>query len=239
MTKQRILIVAAVLSIAGLFVVAGAQTQGDKAQFSRTTIDLGVVVSDVEKAAKFYTEAIGFQQVGSFDVAGHLARDTGLTDNRPFQVRVFALGSEPTATNLKIMEVPGAGSKKVDNQYISSSLGFSYLTIMVANIDKATARLARNGVAPVKPAYQLGGNNYLILVKDPDGNIIELIGPKQYRIRSVGVGQSEPAYSVSRSAVDRDCFPRLRGGRLCCAPRNDIERMRLSAGVRRYAARRA
>mgnify|MGYP001126633644 CR=1 FL=1 len=178
MTKQRILVGAAVLAMAGLFVVAGAQPQEDKAEFSRTTIDLGVVVSDVEKAAKFYTEAIGFQQVGSFDVAGQMAGDTGLTDNRPFQVRVFALGNEPDATKLKVMEVPGAGSKKVDNQYISSSLGFSYLTIMVANIDKATARLARNGVAPVKPPYQLGGNNYLVLVKDPDGNIIELIGPK-------------------------------------------------------------
>lgn len=178
MTKHRILIAAAVLSIAGLFVVAGAQPEGDKAEFSRTTIDLGVVASDVEKAAKFYTEAIGFQQVGSFDVAGPMAGDTGLTDNRPFQVRVFALGNEPTATKLKVMEVPGAGSKKVDNQYISSSLGFSYLTIMVSNIDKAMSRLARNGVSPVKPPYQLGGNNYLALVKDPDGNIIELIGPK-------------------------------------------------------------
>jgi len=178
MTKQRVLIVAAVLSIAGLFVVAGAQPQGGTAEFSRTTIDLGVVVSDVEKAAKFYTEAIGFRQVGSFDVAGQMAGDTGLTDNRPFQVRVFALGNEPTATKLKVMEVPGAGSKKVDNQYISSSLGFSYLTIMVSDLDKTMARLARNGVSPVKAPYQLGGNNYLALVKDPDGNIIELIGPK-------------------------------------------------------------
>lgn len=178
MTKQRILIAAAVLSIAGLLVVAGAQPQGGTAEFSRTTIDLGVVVSDVQKAAKFYTEAIGFQQVGSFDVAGQMAGDTGLTDNRPFQVRVFALGNEPAATKLKIMEVPGAGSKKVDNQYISSSLGFSYLTIMVSDLDKTMARLERNGVAPVKAPYQLGGNNYLILIKDPDGNIIELIGPK-------------------------------------------------------------
>ena len=40
-------------------------------------------------------------------------------------------------------------------------------------------RLKQNGVAPVKEPYRLGGNSYLILVKDPDGNIIELIGPKQ------------------------------------------------------------
>lgn len=179
MKKHQMHVFIAVSVIAGVFVLAAARPESGTAEFSRTTIDLGVVVSDVEKAAKFYTGAIGFQQVGSFDVAGQMAGDTGLTDNRPFQVRVFALGNDPVATKLKIMEVPGAGSKKVDNQYISSSLGFSYLTIMVSNIDKAMARLTRNGVAPVKPPYQLGGNNYLALVKDPDGNIIELIGPKQ------------------------------------------------------------
>jgi len=179
MTKHRILVAATTLLMAGLFVIAGAQTGGDKPEFSRTTIDLGVVVSDIEKAAKFYTEAIGFQQVGSFDVAADLAGQTGLTDSRPFQVRVFALGNEPTATKLKVMEIPGAGSKQVDNKYISSSLGFSYLTIMVSDLDKTMARLERNGVAPVKAPYKLGGNNCLILVKDPDGNILELIGPKQ------------------------------------------------------------
>jgi len=40
-------------------------------------------------------------------------------------------------------------------------------------------RLKQHGLAPVKPPYRLGGNNHLILVKDPDGNIIELIGPMQ------------------------------------------------------------
>ena len=172
MKKHQVHVFIAASIIAGVFVLVAAGPESGTAEFSRTTIDLGVVVSDVEKAAKFYTEAIGFQQVGSFDVPGQMAGDTGLTDNRPFQVRVFALGNEPGATKLKIMEVPGADSKKVNNQYISSSLGFSYLTIMVSDLDKAMSRLERNGVAPVKAPYRLGGNNYLILVKDPDGNII-------------------------------------------------------------------
>jgi catechol 2,3-dioxygenase-like lactoylglutathione lyase family enzyme len=107
-----------------------------------------------------------------------MAGDTGLTDNRPFKVRVFALGGEPTATKLKIMTIPGAGSKKVDNQYIGSSLGFRYLTISVSNLTRAMERLQQHGVSPVKEPYRLGGNNYLILVKDPDGNTIELIGPR-------------------------------------------------------------
>ena len=158
--------------------MAAAKQNGGKAEFSRTTIDLGMVVSDVEKTAKFYTEALGFTESGSFDVSAQMAGDIGLTDNHPFKVRVFALGEEPTATKLKIMTIPGANSKKVDNQYIGSSLGFRYLTVSVSDLAKTMERLKQNGVAPVKEPYRLGGNNYLILVKDPDGNTIELIGPR-------------------------------------------------------------
>jgi len=175
--RMHMLITAGI--VGGCIIMAAAKQNSGKAEFSRTTIDLGMVVSNVDKAARFYTEAVGFKELSSFDVSAQMANDTGLTDNRPFQVRVFALGDEPTATKLKIMEIPGANSKKVDNQYIGSSLGFRYLTVMVADLTKTMERLKQNGVAPVKEPYSLGGNNYLILVKDPDGNTVELIGPRR------------------------------------------------------------
>ncbi len=170
-------LIAAWIMGGGIMMAAAKQDSG-KAEFSRTTIDLGMVVSDVEKAAKFYTEVLGFKELSGFDVSAQMASDTGLTDNRPFKVRVFTLGDEPTATRLKIMTIPGAGLKKVDNQYLGSSLGFRYLTISVTSLTKAMERLQQHGVSPVKEPYRLGGNSYLILVKDPDGNTIELIGPR-------------------------------------------------------------
>ena len=175
--RMHMLIVAGI--VGGCIIMAAAKQTGSRAEFSRTTIDLGMVVSDVEKTAKFYTEVVGFRELSGFDVSAQMANDTGLTDNRPFQVRVFVLGDEPAATRLKIMTIPGANSKKVDNQYISSSLGIRYLTVSVADLGKTLERLKQNAVAPVKEPYRLGGNNYLILVKDPDGNTIELIGPRQ------------------------------------------------------------
>jgi catechol 2,3-dioxygenase-like lactoylglutathione lyase family enzyme len=174
--RRHMLIVAGI--VGGCIIMAGAKQTGPKAEFSRTTIDLGMVVSDVEKTAKFYGEVLGFKELSGFDVAAQMATNTGLTDNRPFKVRVFVLGDEPAATRLKIMTIPGAGLKKVDNQYIGSSLGFRYLTINVADLTRTLARLKQNGVAPVKAPYQLGGNSYLVLVKDPDGNTVELIGPR-------------------------------------------------------------
>ena len=66
-------------------------------EFARTTIDLGVVVSDVEKSVEFYTKAIGFTEVKGFSVTADLAADGGLTDRQPLDIRVLVLGEEKTA----------------------------------------------------------------------------------------------------------------------------------------------
>lgn len=177
-TKYKVYVLLVAWAVAGVLMIKIARSDSGKPQFARTTIDIGLVVSDVDKAAKFYTQALGFTETGSFDVAAQMASDTALTDSKPFKVRTFNLGKEPTATNLKIMQI--AGSKTVDNRHIGSSLGFRYLTVFVADLTKTIEQLKPLQVAPVKPPYHLSGsNNHLILVKDPDGNIIELIGPMQ------------------------------------------------------------
>jgi lactoylglutathione lyase len=176
--RRHTVVITLVVCLAMCILIAGAaQTNSKEKAFSRATIDIGVVVSDVEKAATFYTEAIGFTEMSGFDVSPQLAGDSGLTNNHAFKVRVFVLADEPTATRLKLMEVPDAAPKKTDQLYISSSLGFSYLTVHVADMKAAVAQAKAAGVSPVKAPYQLGGNNYLTLLKDPDGNIVELVGP--------------------------------------------------------------
>ena len=176
MKKQHLIALLTVCLLATVFIAGAAAT---KVEFSRTTIDVGIVVSDVEKAAQFYKNALGFKEVPGFDVSEEMGTDSGLTDRQAFKVRVLVLGDEPSATKIKIMEFPKAPGKKVDHQYIHSSLGFSYLTIFVADTTAAVERARKAGVTPIKPPYQIGGGNfYLTLVRDPDGNIIELVGPK-------------------------------------------------------------
>jgi len=180
--KYRIGLLIGAWAVVGVFMLSAAERkeQAEEVEFSRTTIDLGVVVSDVEKAAKFYTQALGFAKASEFDVSDQMAGNTGLTDYKPFKVQVLALGKDASATKLKIMEIPGDGSAPVDNRYIDSSLGFRYLTVHVSDLNKALERLKRNGVTPVKPPCRLTpGDSHLVLVKDPDGNIIELIGPRK------------------------------------------------------------
>ena len=183
-TKCLITLFGAIFVLCAL--IGGANTRSapaTQAEFTRTTVDLGAVVSDVEKAVKFYTEAIGFTELEGFSVSGSLAADSGLSDGKPLNVRVLILGEGASATKLKLMQVPGTASKRSDNSFIHSQLGYSYLTVFVSDTDRALARLKRAGSAPLAkgpvalPA-DLAPGIYLTLVRDPDGNLIELVGPK-------------------------------------------------------------
>jgi lactoylglutathione lyase len=179
MKKSNLLVVLVFISIGSLF-LNGCSRQseaGTKSEFARTTIDVGIVVSDVQKSSEFYTKALGFTEVSGFDVSAEMGGGSGLTDNQPFKVRVFVLGDKPTATKIKLMEFAQVPGKKVDNRFIHSSLGYSYLTLFVSDMTASVARAKKAGAVIVKKPYQLGGNNYLTLVKDPDGNIIEFVGP--------------------------------------------------------------
>lgn len=152
--------------------------------FTRTTIDLGMVVTDLEKSVAFYTEAIGFTELPGFDVPATLATDAGLTDGKPLSIRVLVLGEGPEATRLKLMSVAGTTPRTGDTDFIHSHTGFRYLTITVADTDAALARLATHGVkllakSPAPLPESLGPGVFLTCVRDPDGNIVELLGPRK------------------------------------------------------------
>ena len=153
-------------------------------EFSKTKIDIGVVVSDVEKAVKFYTDAIGFQEVKGFSVPADFSTDTGLTDGHPLEVRVLVLGEGEGATRLKLIEMPGVESEKSKNDFVHTQLGFRYLTVHITDTTKAMARLKKAGVKPIAKTPSLipegiAKDVYLTIVRDPDGNMVELVGPKK------------------------------------------------------------
>jgi catechol 2,3-dioxygenase-like lactoylglutathione lyase family enzyme len=180
--RNRLAVVLAGMLLAGGSWLAVHAAGPQKSEFARTTIDIGVVVSDVNRAVKFYTEVIGFKEIQGFSVDADFCTSAGLTDHKKLDIRVLVLGDEASATRLKLMEVPSADSKKSDNTFIHSQLGFSYLTVYVADGNQALERLGRAGVRPLAkgpvplPADQTPGLA-LAVVRDPDGNLIELIGP--------------------------------------------------------------
>jgi catechol 2,3-dioxygenase-like lactoylglutathione lyase family enzyme len=164
-----------------LVAVLSIAARADDATFARTTIDLGTLVSNIEQSVKFYTEVIGFKEAQGFSVAAELTKDAGL-DDQPLKIRVLVLGDGPTATKLKMMEVPGVETAKGNPSMIHSQLGYRYITIFVTDLSAALERLTKANVKPLAkgpiPIPGAGGAQ-LAVVRDPDGNLIELIGPRK------------------------------------------------------------
>ena len=184
MTRTTLSAALAALLLTPVCLPTIACAEETESEFARTTIDLGVVVSDVAKSVKFYTQAVGFTEVDGFSVPGGFGKDAGLTSGSPLEIHVLVLGEGDSATKLKLMELPGVKSKTSDNTYIHSQLGYSYITVYVQDTDAALARLKKAGVKPLakgpvalpKPLPQ---GVALTVVRDPDGNLVELVGPKK------------------------------------------------------------
>jgi len=152
--------------------------------FSSPRVDFGIVVSDLDRAAEFYTKALGFTEVPGFDVPTEMGRRSGLTDGKAFRVRIFTLGEGEAATNVKIMSFPDAPGARPDNAFIHSTLGVRYLTLYVDDMTAAVERARRHGVTPIADGPYLLPDGFpegvwLACVRDPDGNIIELVGPRK------------------------------------------------------------
>ncbi len=92
------------------------------------------------------------------------------------------MGAGETGTLVDPIDGPAAKRTRIDNAFIHSSLGMRYLTLVTSDLAKSLERAARHGAKPVAEGpvrlpkgfpQELG----LACVKDPDGNLIELIGP--------------------------------------------------------------
>ncbi|MBT7924110.1 MAG: VOC family protein, partial [Opitutae bacterium] len=151
--------------------------------FAQQTIDLGVVVADVEKSLAFYKGVVGFTDVEGFKVAGDFPKKVGLTDGAALDIHVLVLGEDETATKLKVMQVKSEKPARVIKQRnIHSTTGFSYVSIFVTDVDAVLERAKAAGHKPYAQSPQrlpegLPQDVCLLMLKDPDGNFVEIIGP--------------------------------------------------------------
>ena len=107
-----------------------------------------------------------------------------MNSGQNLKVRVLVLGDGDKATKLKLMEFPNDKPKKNDNEFVNSELGFRYLTLFttdtaaaIKRLDKAGVKPLGKGPLPLPKGFPEGV--FLTLVRDPDGNMVELVGPKK------------------------------------------------------------
>ncbi|MBO3697774.1 VOC family protein [Roseivirga sp. E12] len=146
-------------------------------EYSSGTISVGIVVSNMKKSLKFYKEVLGLKETGGFTVEREVARKTGLTSGKPFDVKVLKTVDDPNATEWKLMTFKNK-SQHPEQKHIQDDTGMQYVTMYVKSLDPFIPRLKKARVKRLgKTPTQIPDGRYFILIQDPDGTFIELIGP--------------------------------------------------------------
>lgn len=154
-----------------------SSTMWAQSEFSSGLIGVGVVTKNLEKSLDFYLNVIGMTKVGEFDVDGDFGKISGLTDGLAFHVDILKLQDSPDANQWKLMSFKKEGSHPMP-KFIHDDIGMQYITITVNSLDPVLKRIRKNNVKLLgETPVQLNETEHFVLVQDPDGTFIELIGP--------------------------------------------------------------
>jgi len=152
-------------------------TAHSQSNFSSNLIGSGVVVSDLDRSLDFYINGIGMVKAYNFTITEEFSKRSGLSNGVAVEVSVLKLENSPNANEWKLMSF---GQKQTEPKpdYIQDGTGVQYITINVKALNPVIKRLKEKGVQLLgSTPTQLNDKLHFVLVQDPDGIFIELIGP--------------------------------------------------------------
>lgn len=157
----------------------GLVVSEDTSEFPMGSIQVGLITTDLQRSIDFYTKVIGMTKTGGFSVDSVFSAKSGLTEGIPFDVTVLKLKDDPEAAEWKLMSF-GKPATHPPQQFIHDDIGMQYITIFVKSMKPFLQRLEAHNVEPLEetPLFLEDGRQF-VLVQDPDGNFIELIGPAE------------------------------------------------------------
>ncbi len=163
-----------VLSLCALALPYHADGQSASAD---PTIDVGVVVDDLDASLPFYRDVLGMEQRRTIDITEDFGRRSGLTGGHPTEIRVLTLGEGDAATEWKLMtfeEVPDAPAESD----ITDQRGMQYITLQVDRLGPYLERARNHDVEPLGDTpIALGEDTHFLLLQAPEGTFVEVIGP--------------------------------------------------------------
>jgi catechol 2,3-dioxygenase-like lactoylglutathione lyase family enzyme len=123
---------------------------------AKDALDLGVLVSDIDKSLEFYHQTLGLEFVG----------ETPVWYGKIHRLRFGNSDLKLVAPN----ELPPRGAIGLENQ-----LGFRYITLVVENLSEICERLTKKGIRFALDKTETRPGVHIAMVEDPDGNIVEFL----------------------------------------------------------------
>ncbi|WP_159475119.1 VOC family protein [Dyadobacter sp. 3J3] len=162
------------LPVSALLFCSLVQAQSN---FTSKSIGVGVVVADMERSLDFYVNGIGMVKTGNFTINSEFGKRGGLTGGEATDVNILKLENSPEASEWKLMSF-GKKTAHPKQKFIQDDTGAQYITIQVKSLKPIVERLKAQKVAFLgSTPTQLNKDAHFLLVQDPDGTFIELIGP--------------------------------------------------------------
>ncbi len=138
------------------------------------------IVRDLDAAMAFYRDGLGLEiQESPGDATGNpaLREMFGLPDAR---IR-WAIARTPAAAGgVEMVEISSAGGRRLDRRLHDP--GANCLVVTVRDLDGTLDRLRRRGAPVVSIGggpLTIGQDTRIVIVRDPDGNFVELSQPAQ------------------------------------------------------------
>jgi lactoylglutathione lyase len=150
-------------------------------------IHANIVVRDVERSVKFYTELLGARIIRDWWGEGET---TGIAMgfDRPAKWHAYMLrwgeGDEYAFPQIDLLQ--WLEPESVGEPYpVLNHIGIARVAFMVEDIGPICERLKAAGVefisepVPMNPKTERGSRTFVVMLKDPDGIFIELVGPSK------------------------------------------------------------
>jgi catechol 2,3-dioxygenase-like lactoylglutathione lyase family enzyme len=182
MTKQRSRLIAVVAAAACALTGAMLADDGVREQPAALPIQavdaIGMTVSNIDRAVRFYTSVLTFEKTDEFEVAGREYELLEGVFGARMRVVRLRLGSE----TLELTEFLTPAGRPIPADMRANDRTFQHVAIIVSDMDAAYARLRRLGIVHASTGPQRlpdwnpnAGGISAFYFRDPDGHFLEIL----------------------------------------------------------------
>ena len=148
-----------------------------QSDYSAGTIHMGVVVEDLQESLDFYKSVMGMLETGTIEIDEDFGKRSGLNTGEAFTVRILKVIDSPEATQFKVMSFNNE-SNHPRQSYVRDDHGIQYITVYVNSLAPFLERIKKHNVKLLgSTPTHINDELSFILIQDPDGNFVEIIGP--------------------------------------------------------------
>ena len=123
---------------------------------AKDSLDLGILVSDINAGLEFYRDILGLEYVG----------ETPVWFGTMYRLRFGSSDFKLVKPNT----IPPKGPTGLESQ-----LGFRYVTFVIHDLAGLCKELENKGIEFLLPQKEFRPGVNIAMVKDPDGNVVEFV----------------------------------------------------------------